>query len=47
MVTPVIFPSNYELERILARVANGMSTERDAEILRKLLSHYKAITSEA
>lgn len=39
-------PSHYELNRLLARVAGGMSTQKDAETLRRLLSHYQAISCE-
>jgi hypothetical protein len=41
MVKVFVFPTNYEIERLLARVASGMSTERDAEILRQMLAHYR------
>ena len=38
--------SHHDLERLLSRVAGGMSTQKDAETLRSLLSHYMAASSE-
>lgn len=34
--------SYYEIERLLARVASGTTTERDARVLRKILLVHSA-----
>lgn len=39
--------SHYEIERLLARVASGTTTERDARVLRRLLLAQSATNSVA